>query len=82
MNKILDLMHKLCRFVITITAFICIDIPVKLLLCLIFLILGFIVAISYPIWKNLEGPEWISNIYDYATNFKCSLAKQVYTAWS
>ena len=82
MSKILNLIHKLCRFVITITVFICIDIPVKLLLCLIFLILGSIVAISYPIWKNLESPEWISNLYDYATNLKYSLAKQVYAAWS
>lgn len=82
MDRILDLIHHLCRFVITTTAFICIDIPVKLLLCLIFLILGCIAAISYPIWKNLRSPKWVSNTYDYATNFKYSLAKQVYAAWS
>lgn len=64
----------------TVLTFLCVDVPLKVILCIIFLIIGFFLALIYPLVKNTCGPDWIGRLYDYATT-RNTLAFKVWEVW-
>jgi hypothetical protein len=45
-----------------------------------FLIIGFFLALIYPLVKNTCGPDWIGRLYDYATTRE-TLSSKVWEMW-
>lgn len=64
----------------TVLTFLCVDVPLKVILCIIFLILGLFLALIYPLVKNTYGPDWIGKLYDYAT-IRATIAAKVWEMW-
>lgn len=81
MNKILDFIHGFFLWTFTLITLICIDLPLKIILCVLILVLGVVSAIFYPLIKRVELPGWLYVIYDYATKRKYLISKSVYRAW-
>lgn len=81
MDKILDFIHGFFLWTFTLITFICIDLPLKIILCILILVVGLGSAIIYPLIKWVELPELFDVIYDYATSRKYLLAKYVYKLW-
>ena len=81
MNRILDFMHGFILWTFTLITLICIDLPLKIILCVLILALGLVSAIFYPLIKRVEFPGWFYVIYDYATIRKNLLSKTVYKLW-
>ena len=81
MKKILDFIHGLFLWSFTLITLVFIDFPLKIILCILILILGLVSAISYPLIKWVEFPEWFDVIYDYATSIKYLLARYVLKLW-
>ena len=81
MSKILDFIHGFFLWTFTLINLICIDLPLKIILCLLILVLGLVSAIIYPLIKRIEFPEWFDVIYDYATSRKYLLARYVLKLW-
>ena len=81
MNKILDFIHGFILWIFTLFTLICIDLPLKIILCVLILVLGLVSAIFYPLIKRVEFPEWFCSVYNYATTRKYLIAKLVYKAW-
>lgn len=81
MDKILDFIHGFFLWTFTLITLICIDLPLKIILCVLILALGLVSAIFYPLIKRVEFPEWFYAIYDYATIRKYLLSKSVYKLW-
>ena len=67
MNALFDFMHKCCIWIIYIITLILIDFPLKAILCILFFILAVLCCIFYPIKKKFDFPNWIGDLYDYAT---------------
>lgn len=80
MNTVLKFIHLCVAFFNASITWICIDIPLKLILCIIFLILGFFIALIYPLVKHTCGPDWLVSLYNYATTRK-ALACKVWEMW-
>lgn len=80
MNTILKLIHLIVAFFNAFITLVCIDIPLKLILCIIFLILGFFLALIYPLVKNACIPNWIGRLYDYTTTRE-TLSFKVWEMW-
>lgn len=81
MNKILDFIHGFFLWTFTLITLFCIDLPLKIILCVLILMMGLVSAIIYPLVKWVELPQWFDVIYDYATSRKYLLAKYVYKLW-
>ena len=81
MNKILDFIHGFFLWTFTLITLICIDLPLKIILCVLILALGLVFAIFYPLVKRVMFPGWFYAVYDYATKRKYSISKLVYKAW-
>ena len=81
MNKILDFIHGFILWTFTLITLICIDLPLKIILCVLILVLGLVSAIFYPLIKRVEFPGWFCAIYDYATTRKHLLSKSVHKLW-
>ena len=81
MEKILDFIHGFFLWTFTLITLICIDLPLKVILCVLILVLGLVLVIFYPLVKWVEFPEWFDVIYDYTTTKKYLLAKYVYKLW-
>ena len=81
MKKILDFMHGFILWTFTLITLICIDLPLKITLCVLILALGLVSAIFYPFIKRVEFPGWFYVIYDYATTRKNLLSKTVHKLW-
>lgn len=81
MKKILDFIHGFFLWTFTLITLIGIDLPLKIILCVLILVLGLVFAIFYPLIKRIEFPEWFYVIYDYATTKKYLLARSVYKLW-
>jgi hypothetical protein len=80
MGTILKSIHFMVAVFNTFFTFLCVDLPLKVILCIIFLILGFFLALIYPLVKNTCGPDWIGRLYDYATTRK-TIAAKVWEMW-
>ena len=81
MDKILDFIHGFILWTFTLITLIGIDLPLKIILCVLILALGLVSAIFYPLIKRVEFPGWFYAIYDYATKKKCLISKFVHKAW-
>jgi hypothetical protein len=81
MNKILNFIHGFFLWTFTLITLICIDLPLKIILCVLILVLGLVSAIFYPLIKRVEFPGWFYAIYDYATTKKYLLARSVHKLW-
>lgn len=81
MKKILDFIHGFFLWTFTLITLICIDLPLKIILCVLILMMGLVSAIIYPLVKWVELPQWFDVIYDYATSRKYLLTKYVYKLW-
>jgi len=81
MKRILDFIHGLIMWTFTLITFLCIDLPLKIILCVLILVLGLVSAVFYPLYKRIYLPGWCYGVYDYATKRKYSIAKRVYKAW-
>lgn len=81
MNKILNFIHGLFLWSFTLITLFFIDLPLKIILCALILILGLMSAILYPLVKRVEFPGWFYVIYDYATTKKYLLARSVHKLW-
>jgi hypothetical protein len=81
MEKILNFMHGFFLWTFTLITLICIDLPLKIILCVLILVLGLVSAIFYPLIKRVEFPGWFYVIYDYATTKKYLLARSVHKLW-
>jgi hypothetical protein len=80
MDTILKFVHLFVAFFNAFVTLVCIDLPLKLILCIIFLILGLFLALIYPLVKNTCGPNWIGRLYDYATTRE-TIAANVWEMW-
>ena len=81
MTGILNFIHGFFLWAFTLITFIGIDLPLKIILCILILIIGLVAAIIYPLVKWIELPQWFDVIYDYATTKKYLLAKYVHKLW-
>lgn len=81
MSKILNFIHGFFLWTFTLITLICIDLPLKIILCVLILVLGLVAAIFYPLIKRVEFPGWFYVIYDYATTKKYLLARSVHKLW-
>lgn len=80
MSTILKIIHLLVACFNASITLLFVDLPLKLILCIIFLILGFFLALIYPLVKNACGPDWIRRLYDYATTRE-TLSYKVWEMW-
>ena len=74
-------MHSICAAVAFMVTLVLIDIPLKVVSLIFFLVLGFLMCLIYPIAKNISWPNWFLNWYDYAKSVNTSLAVKVWNAW-
>lgn len=81
MKKILDFIHGFFLWTFTLITLIGLDLPLKVILCVVILIIGIVASVIYPLIKWVEFPKWFDTIYDYATTRKYLLAKYVYKLW-
>ena len=81
MSKILNFIHGLFLWSFTLITLFFIDLPLKIILCVLILALGLVSAIFYPLIKRVEFPGWFYVIYDYATTKKNLISKHVYRLW-
>ena len=81
MKKILDFIHGFILWTFTLITLICIDLPLKIILCVLIIALGLVFAIFYPLVKRIEFPGWFYAIYDYTTTRKYLIAKSVHKLW-
>lgn len=80
MSKLLLTIHTVFACLITGLIY-AIELPVKILLILVFLILGILVSLFYPLVKRIVFPRWMDIIYDYAADFDFWFAKKVWNWW-
>lgn len=81
MKKILDFIHGFILWTFTLITLICIDLPLKIILCVLIIALGLVFAIFYPLVKRIEFPGWFYAIYDYTTTRKYLITKSVHKLW-
>lgn len=81
MDKIFDFMHSLCAGVTFMVTLVLIDIPLKVVSLLFFLVIVSLMCIIYPLVKHIEFPNWWCDWYDYSKSTKNTLAKKVWKAW-
>jgi hypothetical protein len=67
MDALFNFMHKCCIWIVYIITLVLIDFPLKAILCILFFILAVLCCIFYPIKKMFDFPNWIGDLYDYAT---------------
>lgn len=82
MNAICEFITIIIRWILVTLTFICVDIPLKLILCCVYLVLSIICGIFYPIFKHIIFPDWVGNVWEYATGFDRKICNIVYDMWS
>ena len=80
MDALFKGMHILCASTAFVVALVLLDLPLKILSWIFFILIGSILCIIYPLVKDVEGPEFIAYIYDYA-NSKQLIATWVWQKW-
>lgn len=81
MDTIFNFVHKMCACIAFAVSLLLLDIPLKIILCVLFLILALVLSIFYPITKNLSGPEWLADVYEYASTRQL-IATYVWKCWN
>lgn len=81
MEKILDFIHNFIKWTLTLITLVLIDLPLKVVSCIVILICGVIWSLIYPLVKKLDTPTWIEYIYGYATQEDVLIAKFIYKLW-
>lgn len=81
MEKILNFIHGFVLWTFTLTTFILIDVPLKVIGCILILIVGLLCSIFAPLAKKIKCPVWFDTIYVYVTNKKKLISKYVYKLW-
>lgn len=81
MEKILTFIHGFFKWTFTLITLIGIDLPLKVIGCILILIIGLVGSIFYPLLKRIECPVWLDTIYVYVTNKKKLISKHVYKLW-
>ena len=81
MDKILNFIHGFFLWTFTLIALFCIDLPLKIILWVLILLLGLVVSIFYPLIKKIELPSCVEVVYDYATTKTNLISKHVYRLW-
>lgn len=74
-------MHSICAAVAFMVTLVLIDIPLKVVSLIFFLVLGFMLCIIYPLAKNISFPSWFLTWYDYAKTCNTLIASKVWKAW-
>lgn len=82
MIEIFKFMHKTCAWTATLIVLFLIDLPLKGILCLLFLLFGLFVSILYPIVKKIKFPNWLYKVYDYATKSNITLGWRIWKMWN
>ena len=81
MEKILNFMHGFFLWTFTLITLICVDLPLKVIGCVLILIIGLICAIFHPLVKKIARPVCgLSTLYSYVTTQKL-ISKHVYNLW-
>lgn len=81
MKKILNFMHDFFMWTFSWITLIFIDLPLKVIGCILILIIGLICAIFYPLVRRIEYPTWLENFYVYSTTNKKLISRYVYRLW-
>lgn len=81
MDAIFNIMHKCCVWVVYVTTLFLIDFPLKAILCVLFLILGILCCIFYPLKKLFDFPNWVGEVYHYATG-RIWLSEKIADLWN
>lgn len=81
MERILNFIHGLILWTFTLSALIFVDIPAKIIGCIIILVYATFDAIIYPLVKGADQPDWFYNLFNYVTHKDKSLCKLVYKLW-
>ena len=81
MEKILDFIHNFIKWTFTLITLVLIDLPLKVVSCILIIALGIIFSLIYPLIKKIEAPTWVEYIYGYATQKKVLIAKLIYKLW-
>jgi hypothetical protein len=85
MIKIYVFAHYVCAWVATIATVVLIDLPLKIIITLVFTIIFIICSILYPIIKYIDIKEKyctnISAILKYAISKKCNVAIKIKNLW-
>ena len=76
MKQILTFIMYLSALIATVITVIVVDLPLKILLCVIFLI----IAILAPIFKAIGLPKVFDDLYEYGTGTDL-IAYKVWDAW-
>lgn len=82
MNTILHIMFVVTRYLLTALTFVLIDLPLKVILFIIFIAWGLIVCLFYPLVKHVEWPDWFDVLYYYVTEKSKLICKKVYNLWT
>ena len=80
MEKILTFIQRTIACLFTAITCILVDIPLKIVLVVLFLVFGIIASIFYPLMKKVTLPNWVDNAYDYLTHRRL-IAKKVFKLW-
>lgn len=72
-------MHSLCAIVAFTVTLVLIDLPLKIISIVIFLLFALIGCIIYPLIKNITFPNWICDWYEYTTEWW--IAIKVWNTW-
>ena len=81
MSTILTAMLAVTRYLLTAVSFLLIDLPLKVILFIIFITWGLVVCLFYPLVKHVEWPTWFDTLYDYVTEKSKLISKKVYNLW-
>jgi hypothetical protein len=82
METIFNLIHKSIAYAVTYVTLFLVDLPLKICLSLLAIILAVVVSIFYPIVKHFRLPNWIEALHQYATKSNKTIAHKVWKAWS
>lgn len=81
METIFNFTHRLCAYTVTYVTLFLLDLPLKIFLWLVFIVLSVIVSIFYPVVKHFRSPGWMKALYKYATKSNKTIAHKVWKAW-
>lgn len=81
MDQILDFIHGFIKWTFTLITLVVLDLPLKVICCILILIIGLIWSIIYPLVKKINAPIWIEYIYAYATRKDVLISKVIYKLW-
>lgn len=79
METIFNILHKLFASIAFVITLLFIDLPLKILLFVFFILVAIICCVIYPLIKNYTFPNWFCDLYDYLRNGLLSI--KIWKAW-